>query len=168
MNIAQQNRAKTPGGQRRDAVIVFTVAGKAFAIPAGAVQEIRSTDSLAGEASALTHPELPWVRHRLERNGATCYVINAGACYRLPRSRPTLVLVLRDTRCAVLVDRIDRMDALSGIRALPRAFQGEERRWYLGLAVFDDRVVPMVNPNGFLSAEELARLDAAERSEIPA
>jgi chemotaxis signal transduction protein len=160
VNIAPHPRAKAPAPRRQEAVILFSVAGNLFAIPASSVHEIRSTDNLAGEAAALSHPEVPWVRHTLERSGTTYYVVNTGAFYRLPPSRPTLVLVLRNARCAVLVDRIERMDALSTIYALPRAFQGEERRWYLGLALFEERVVPMVNPHGYLSGDDLARLDA--------
>jgi chemotaxis signal transduction protein len=92
-----------------------------------------------------------------------------GAFFGLPRSRPSLVLLLRGARCALLVDRIERMDALSAIHALPRAFRGDERLWYLGLALFDDGVVPMLNPQGLLSREHLAQLDArAVAGAVPA
>jgi chemotaxis signal transduction protein len=164
MNIAHHHLAKMQAPRKQEAVILFSVAGNLFAIPASSVHEIRSTDNLAGETTALAHPEVSWVRHRLERGGTAYYVVNVGAFYRLPPTRPTLVLVLRNARCAALVDRIERMDALSIIYALPRAFQGEERRWYLGLALFEERVVPMVNPLGFLSREELARLDESHSS----
>ena len=139
---------------------MFEVAGVEMAIPAGAVHEIRSTDSLAGEAAMLEQKDFPWVRHTIERAGTTHYVVNVGGFFGLPRTRPSLVLVLRGVRCALLVDRIERMDALSAIHALPRAFQGDERRWYLGLALFDDGVVPMLNPCGLLTHEHLERLDA--------
>jgi len=141
-------------------VIVFEVAGRTLAIPAGDVLEIRSTDSLAGEATPFTPAEFPWVRHILEREGAPHYVVNLCALFRLARTRPTLVLFLRGGRAALLVDRIERMDAISWIFALPRAFRGEERNWYLGLALFEDRVVPMLNARGILRSEQLAQLDS--------
>jgi chemotaxis signal transduction protein len=160
MSAAPQHRAKPSAPPREEPVIVFEVAGTVMAIPAGAVHEIRSTDSLAGEATAFDQADFPGVRHTLERGGTTQYVVSLGAFFSLPRSRPSLVLVLRGVRCALLVDRIERMDALSSIFALPRAFQGAERRWYFGLALFEDGVVPMLNPEGLLTREDLERLDA--------
>ncbi|HUJ41745.1 MAG TPA: chemotaxis protein CheW [Candidatus Acidoferrales bacterium] len=162
MNGAAQNRppVRMPAPQKQEPVIVFAVSGVEFAIPAAAVHEIRSTDSLAGEAAMLEQPDFPWVRHSIERSGTVQYVVSMGTFFGLGRTRPSLVLVLRGVRCALLVDRIERMDALSSIQALPRAFRGQERRWYLGLALFADGVVPMVNPQGFLTAAHLERLDA--------
>ncbi len=160
MSRAAHSNGKAAAAARQEPVIVFVVAGTEFAIPAGAVHEIRSTDSLAGEAAMLEQADFPWVRHSIERGGTTQYVVSVGTYFGMPRSRPSLVLVLRGSRCALLVDRIERMDALSSIYALPRAFQGDERRWYLGLAMFEDGVVPMLNPQGLLTAEHLERLDA--------
>jgi chemotaxis signal transduction protein len=162
MTRAAQPTAKSAAPPRQEPVLVFVVAGTEIAIPAGAVDEIRSTDSLAGEAAVFEQADFPWVRHTIERSGTTQYVVSVGAFFGLPRSRPSLVLVLRGVRCALLVDRIERMDALSTIYALPRAFQGEERRWYLGLALFEDGVVPMLNPQGLLTREHLERLDARQ------
>jgi chemotaxis signal transduction protein len=156
---------------RQEPVIVFVVAGTEMAIPANAVHEIRSTDSLAGEAAVVQQAEIPWVRHTIERSGTTLYVVGVGAFFGLARTRPSLVLLLRGVRCALLVDRIERMDALSSIYALPQAFRGDERRWYLGLALFEDSVVPMLNPQGLLTQEHLAQLDArpaAVLSGVPA
>jgi len=162
MMRAPQIAAKAAGPARQEPVIVFVIAGMEMTIPANAVHEIRSTDSLAGEAAVFEQPDFPWVRHTIERSGTTQYVVSLGAFLGLPRSRPSLVLVLRGVRCALLVDRIERMDALSTIYALPSAFQGEERRWYLGLALFEDTVVPMLNPRGLLTREHLERLDARQ------
>jgi len=160
MNRAGHLQAKPAASQKQEPVIVFLAGRAQMAIPASALHEIRSTDSLAGEAAMLEQAEFPWVRHTIERSGTTHYVVNVGSFFGLPRTRPSLVLVLRGVRCALLVDRIERMDALSSIYALPRAFQGDERRWYLGLALFEDGVVPMLNPNGLLTREHLERLDA--------
>jgi chemotaxis signal transduction protein len=147
--------------RRPEAVILFWVANQMFAIAADAVQEIRSTDSLAGAANEIEHSELPKVRHILQRGRRTCYVVNAGMHFGLPITRPALVLILRQMRAAVLVDRIDRMTEIAAVYPLPHAFTGEERRWYRGLAYVDDSVIPVVQPAGFLTAQEFAQLDRA-------
>ncbi len=169
MNRAGQLQGKPAAAQRQEPVIVFVAGGAQMAIPAGALHEIRSTDSLAGEAAMLQRADFPWVRHTIERGGTTHYVVSVGSYFGLPRTRPSLVLVLRGVRCALLVDRIERMDALSSIYALPRAFQGDERQWYLGLALFEDGAVPMLNPHGLLTSEHLEKLDArAVAGAVPA
>ncbi|MGH9756845.1 MAG: hypothetical protein ACRD4M_03850 [Candidatus Acidiferrales bacterium] len=71
------------------------------------------------------------------------------------------MLILRQIRAAILVDGIERMAELSAVYALPHGFSGEERRWYRGLAYFEDHVIPVIQPSGFLSAGEFARLDRA-------
>jgi chemotaxis signal transduction protein len=157
---AQKTRAKSAATAHQEAVIVFVVSGMEFAIPANAVHEIRSTDSLSGEATVVEQPEIPWVRHTIERGGTAHYVVSASAFFGLARTRPSLVLLLRGVRYGLLVDRIERMDALSTICALPQAFRGDERTWYLGLALFEDGVVPMLNPQGLLTRAHLERLDA--------
>ena len=62
---------------------------------------------------------------------------------------------------AVLVDSIERMADVATIHPLPRGFQGQERKWYRGLTYLEDRVIPVINPGGFLTVEEFARLDQA-------
>jgi len=169
--LHSSGRARVSAAQKQEPVIVFVAGGKEMAIPAGAVHEIRSTDSLAGEAALLEQADFPWIRHTIERGGTTHYVVSVGSFFGLSRTRPSLVLVLRGVRCALLIDRIERMDSLSAIYALPRAFQGDERRWFLGLALFDDGAVPMLNPRGLLTTEQMERLDArltASLSGVPA
>ena len=144
-----------------EAVILFCVANQMFAIAAESVQEIRSTDSLAGAANEIDQQAVPKVRHILEWGRRTCYVVNAGVHFNLPVTRPTLVLILRRMRLAVLVDRIDRMTEIPAVYPLPQAFAGKECRWYRGLAYTDDSVIPVVEPSGFLSAEEFRVLDRA-------
>lgn len=158
MRIANPDRPKVRRALRSEPVILFAVASETFAIAASAVHEIRSTDSLAGAATAIAQPELKKVRHTLQRGQRTYYVVNAGVHFSLPPSRASLVLILRDARIAVLVDRIERIDQISALHALPRAFRGEERRWYRGLALLGERVIPVVNPSGFLSDNELTLL----------
>ena len=76
-------------------------------------------------------------------------------------TRPTLVLILRQIRVAVLVDSIERMATLLRVHPLPRGFEGDERKWYRGLTYLEDRVIPVINPGGFLTVEEFSRLDQA-------
>jgi len=60
-----------------------------------------------------------------------------------------------------LIDGIDKMTTMTRLQALPLSFCHEERQWYRGLTALDQTVVPVVKPEGFLSSEELALLDAA-------
>lgn len=160
MKIAAQDVVKARKARRPEAVILFTVANQLLAIAAEAVQEIRSTDSL-GSALEIEQQEIAKVRHTIERGHRTYYVVNACAHFGSRVVRPTLVLMLRQIRAAILVDKIERMAEISGLHALPRAFSGAERQWYRGLAYVDDQVIPVVNPLGFLTAEEFGRLDGA-------
>jgi len=164
MKLRTEPNVKPRRSYDTERVILFFVSGQMFAIRAEAVQEIRSTDSMAGAATEIETPELPKVRHAVERGHQTYYVVNACLHFHLPISRPALVLILRQLRVAVLVDRIDRMAEISAVYALPQAFAGEERRWYRGLAYLDDTVIPVIDPNGFISPEELAYLDQSRNA----
>jgi chemotaxis signal transduction protein len=161
MKIAAQEAGKSRRARRSEAMILFVIANRMFAISADSVQEIRSTDSLAGAANEIDNSGISKVRHTLERSHQTYYVVNAGAHFGLPVTRPTLVLILRRLRVAVLVDRIERMAEVAAVHSLPRAFEGDERRWYRGLTYLDDHVIPVIQPSGFLTAEEFQRLDLA-------
>jgi chemotaxis signal transduction protein len=147
-----------------EAAVLFVVANQMFAIAADAVQEIRSTDSLAGSANELDQLEVGKVRHTIDRGRRTYFVVNAGMHFGLPVTRPTLVLILRQMRVAVLIDRIERMAEISRIHPLPLSFVGDERRWYRGLAYLDDLVIPVIQPHGFLTAEEFRGLDLAAQA----
>ncbi len=153
--------------RRSETVILFFVAKQMFAIAADSVQEIRSTDSLSGAANEMEQSVVVKVRHTIERNRRTYFVVNAGTHFNLPATRPALLLILRELRVAVLVDRIERMAEIPTVYALPQAFSGPERRWYRGLAYIDDVVIPVIQPAGFLTPEEFRQLDhiesAAER-----
>lgn len=159
---------------RAEQVILFRVAGQFFAISSAAVQEIRSTDSLSGAAKDITQPELRKVRHVVHRGKRAIYVVHGGTMFDLPVSRAALVFLLRRGRAALLVDSIEKMTSITRLQALPLAFCREERAWYRGLAVLEEGVVPVLNPDGLLNGEELALLDAtiaaseAERSGDPA
>jgi chemotaxis signal transduction protein len=150
--------------RRSETAILFCVAKQTFAVAADSVQEIRSTDSLAGAANEIEAPQVQKVRHTLERLRRTYYVVNAGVHFGLPVTRPALVLILRQQRVAILVDRIERMAEISSIYPLPRVFTGDERRWYRGLAYLEDAIVPVIQPSGFLTTEEFERLDRAAKA----
>ncbi|HXN19161.1 MAG TPA: chemotaxis protein CheW [Candidatus Binatus sp.] len=160
MKIAAQDAVKARKARRPETVILFNVSNQLFAIAADSVQEIRSTDSL-GAALEIEQQEILKVRHTIERGHRTYYVVNACAHFGLRVVRPTLVLMLRQIRVAVLVDKIERMAEISGLHALPRAFLGAERQWYRGLAYLEDQVIPVVSPLGFLTSQEFQRLDGA-------
>jgi chemotaxis signal transduction protein len=161
MKIASQDKAKPKRGKSSEQVILFTAGHRTFAIAAESVQEIRSTDSLGGSAIEMEQAEVPKVKHLVERAGRNYFIVNACAHFGLRVTRPTLVLILRKIRAAVLVDSIERMEELTTVHALPKAFGGDERNWYRGLAYLEDTVVPVINPSGFLTTAEFARLDAA-------
>jgi chemotaxis signal transduction protein len=164
MRIASQESGKARRARRSETIILFSVAHQMFAISAESVQEIRSTDSLAGAANEIEQPAIAKVRHAMERAHKTYYIVNACVHFGLPITRPTLVLILRQLRVAVLVDKIERMAEISSVHALPRAFAGEERRWYRGLAYVEDHVIPVIHPAGFLTPEEFRLLDRATKA----
>jgi chemotaxis signal transduction protein len=164
MKIASQEAAKSRRGRRPEQVVLFSVSHQTFAIAAESVQELRSTDSLGGSANEIAHTGISKVRHTFERSHRTYYVVNAGVHFGLPVTRPTLVLILRQLRVAVLVDRIERMAEIPAVHALPLAFVGDERRWYRGLAYLDDHVIPVIEPTGFLRREEFQLLDRASKA----
>ena len=60
-----------------------------------------------------------------------------------------------------MVDGIDKMATMTRLQALPLAYCHEERTWYRGLTALDQNVIPVVNPEGFLTADEFALLDAS-------
>lgn len=161
MKFATTDAAKPRRARASEAVILFCIANQTFAIAADAVQEIRSTDSLGGTAIEIEQAEVPKVRHLVERARRTYYVVSGCAHFGLRVTRPTLVLILRQIRAAVLVDSIERMADVATIHPLPRGFEGDERKWYRGLTYLEDRVIPVINPGGFLTVEEFSRLDQA-------
>lgn len=161
MKFATSEGLKRRRARASEAVILFCIANQTFAIAADAVQEIRSTDSLGGAAIEIEQADVPKVRHLVERARRTYYVVSGCAHFGLRVTRPTLVLILRQIRAAVLVDSIERMADITKIHPLPRAFEGEERKWYRGLTYLEDRVIPVIHPGGFLTVEEFLRLDRA-------
>lgn len=146
-------------GRRPEQVIFFVLSGQTFAIAADAVKEIRSTDGLAGAATECESSEAPAVHHFVERALRPYYIVNGCEHFHLTVTRPSLALVLRQFRVALLVDSVERIGEIPAVYPLPLALSGEERIWYRGLAYVDDRITPVIQPAGFLSREQLDHLD---------
>ena len=151
---------KSPAG-RTEQIILFRVSGQIFAISSASVQEVRGVDSLSAVAKDIAEPGLDKVKHVVRRGENSVYVVNAAMHFGLPPAPPALVFVLRRTRTALLIDGIEKMTSMSRLQALPQAFCHEERGWYRGLTALEQSVVPVVKPEGFLTAEELFILDAS-------
>jgi chemotaxis signal transduction protein len=156
-------RAKTPA-PRAEQIILFRISGQLFAVSSASVQEVRGVDSLAGMAQEIPLSTIQKVRHSVRRGEGTLYVVNGGVHFGLRPSPASLVFFLRNTRIALLVDGIDRMSSMTHLQAMSQAFCHDERRWYRGLTALDQTVVPVVDPNGFLSLEELTMLEKAMES----
>ena len=155
--------SKTPA-LRTEQIILFRVSGQLFAVSSGSVQEVRSVDSLAGSAAEIIAPGLKKVRHIVRRGDKSLFVVNGALHFGLPVTTGLLVFVLRRTRTALLIDGIEKMTTMTRLQALPQAFCNEERAWYRGVTALEQNVVPVVNPEGFLTAEEIALLEEFQNS----
>ena len=147
---------------RTEQIILFRVSGQTFAISSASVQEVRSVDNIAGAARDLPDSTLRKVRHSIRRGDRTLYIVNAALHFGLQPQPASLVFFLRRTRTALLIDGIEKMTTMSRLQALSLAFQGEERHWYRGLTALDQSVIPVVQPEGFLSLAELTLLESAQ------
>ncbi|HKV64700.1 MAG TPA: chemotaxis protein CheW [Candidatus Acidoferrum sp.] len=152
---AKASSAKT------EQIILFRVSGQLFAVSSASVQEVRSVDSMSGAAIEISAPGIRKVRHVVRRGDRSLFIVNGAMHFGLHAAEGALLFVLRKTRTALLIDGIDKMTTMTRLQALPLSFCHEERYWYRGLTALDQTVVPVVNPEGFLSPEELALLDAA-------
>lgn len=149
-----------PHSARSEQVVLFRVAGQLFAVSSASVQEVRSVDSLAGVSTEINQPSIRKVRHVLHRGDKSLYVVNSALHFGFSAGPAGLVFVLRKTRTALLVESMERMATMTRLQALPLAYCQEERQWYRGLTALDQSVIPVVNPEGFLTSEEFALLDA--------
>ena len=145
---------------RTEQIILFRCSTQVFAISSASVQEVRSVDSLAGSPMEINEPTLPKVRHMFRRGEQNLYVVNGAVHFGLRTSPASLIFLMRRSRTALLIDGIEKMTTMSRLQALPAAFCNEERVWYRGLTVLDQNVIPVVSPDGFLTADELFLLDA--------
>jgi chemotaxis signal transduction protein len=150
---------------RTEQIILFRASNQIFAISSASVQEVRSVDSLASAAAEISEPSLKKVRHAIRRGARNLYVVNAALHFALRPTPAALIFLLRKSRVALLIDGIEKMTTMTQLQALPVAFCHEERTWYRGLTVLDQNVIPVVNPGGFLTDEEITLLDAATGSQ---
>lgn len=151
-----------PYQPRTEQIILFRVSGQTFAISSASVQEVRAVDNIAGMAQDLPDSTIRKVRHSIRRGDRTLYIVNSAIHFGLQPQPAALVFFLRRTRTALLVDGIEKMTTMSRLQALSLAFQGDERSWYRGLTSIDQTVIPVVQPEGFLSLEELTLLESAQ------
>lgn len=159
MNLSAKHRGHQP---RTEQIILFRVSGHVFAISSASVQEVRSVDNIAGMARELPDSPLPKVRHSVQRGDRTQYIVNGALHFGLPPQPASLLFFLRRTRTALLIDGIEKMTTMSRLQALSLAFQGDERFWYRGLTTIDQAVIPVIQPEGFLSLQELSLLESAQ------
>jgi chemotaxis signal transduction protein len=146
---------------RSEQIILFRSSNQLFAISSSSVQEVRSVDSLAGVATDLNQTDVRTVRHVLRKGERCIFVVNVALHFGLKPSPAALIFLLRKSRVALLLDGIEKMTTITRLQALPAAFCHEERRWYRGLTVLDQNVLPVVSPEGFLTSDELFLLDIA-------
>jgi len=158
MRLAAPGKASQAKSEQ---IILFRVSGQLFAISSAAVQEVRSADSMSGAAVEISAPGLRKVRHVVRRGDRSLFIVNGAMHFGLHAAEGALLFVLRKTRTALLIDGIEKMTSMTRLQSLPLCFCHEERQWYRGLTALDQTVVPVVHPEGFLSSEELALLDAA-------
>lgn len=162
-------RKKTRARSRAmEDVILFQISGIRFVISAKAVDEIRNLDGLEPyQPASFAQAKMSKVKHTLVRANKdpekVYFVVEAATHFHMTGAKPGRVLVMRDRESAVLVDGIERMAQISGVQALPRAFNGEEKSWYRGLAIVGEQVLPVVDPNTFLSKGEAAVLAAGAK-----
>ena len=161
-----RTESRRPISKRIEPAILFAIGKTKFAIAANAVDEIRNLDGLVSCSMSSACRNLRKVKFTFERNRKQYLVVDANLHFYTQPTRATRILVLRHSSIAVLVDSIDRMYELTAVRKLPQAFSGEERAWYRGLTVVHDELIPVINPQAFLSKAEVtvALTDLARRS----
>ncbi|MDT8070648.1 MAG: chemotaxis protein CheW [Terriglobia bacterium] len=168
MKISRQSRKHAP--RRGEAAILFAVGGFTFAAPATEVDEIRDLHGTESMESATEQSSVAKVVGTLERSGRTHYVVDGARHFRVSGSNPSRLMILRSQPIAVRVESIDRMAEIGKTLPLPKAFRGDERRWYRGLVLIGEQVVPVVHMASFLTPAEqvIAKATLARAKGVPA
>jgi chemotaxis signal transduction protein len=138
-------------------VILFTIGDNMFAIGAANVNEIQGLQEM--HAIGAQPRQFGKVRHTITREGHRYWVVDGNVHFGMMPTHSTRVLLLGSSPVALKVDGIVRMTEIPRVLPLPQAFHGEERNWYIGLALVDSTVVPVVNPEAFLSHYEMSALE---------
>lgn len=145
--------------------ILFSVRQFVFAIAASAVAEIQVPSQVGSPEKC----QCGAIISSLVRDGRRYWVVDANRHFQIARTQSKRILLFSEMPVALKVDSILRMTTLPKILPLPHAFHGDERNWYLGLAVLDEQAVPLVNPASLLVPEKLVELqshiDATVQSE---
>ncbi len=163
-----RNARKKPSHMRQGvSAILFAIGSFDFLIPAEDVDEIREMSGMTSVATATMRTSVAKIKNTVTKGMQTYFVVDGSQHFHMMPSRPTRLMLLRNQPVAVLVDTIDRMTEIVRVLPLPRAFSGPERDWYRGLAVLNDKVVPVVNGKAFLSAAEQVIAKAAVSSVLP-
>jgi chemotaxis signal transduction protein len=149
-----RNARRKPLPRPGEAAILFAIGEYSFLIAADEVEEIRDMQGMVSVATATMRTSVAKIKSTVEKAGLTYFVVDGSSHFQLMPSRPTRLMMLRNQSVAVTVESIDRMTEIGKVLPLPKAFTGPERLWYRGLAVTNDKVVPVVNGTAFLTAAE--------------
>jgi chemotaxis signal transduction protein len=153
--VNPRTEARKTRTRHAEAAILFAVGPYKFAIAASEVDEIRDMHGLAPVPLKDAPIALCKIRFLLRRERKSYHVVDASAHFHLKPSDPSRVMVLRGGLVALTADSIDRMTEITAIAPLPRAFQGEETKWFRGVALIENVVVPVVNSKTVLTNTEV-------------
>lgn len=118
-------------------VILFTAGGMRFAVEASEVEEIRDRE----ERAAI---------RRLKGAESIDFALRVG----LGAGILERFVVLKPGECSLGVTEVERMTTLPKVVPLPGLFRGEERRWYRGLLLLENEVVPLVRTEYWRTAAQ--------------
>ena len=160
MKLLRHARSK-PVVPQGDSAILFAIGEFSFLIAAHEVDEIREMHGLESVANATQRTSVAKIRNTVYKAGQMYFVIDGTQHFHLAPSKPTRLMLMRNQPVAVTVDSIDRMTEIDRVLPLPKAFTGPERTWYRGLAIHNDKVIPVVSGTAFLTAAEQVVATAA-------
>jgi chemotaxis signal transduction protein len=158
--VKPRNEVRKLRTRHAEAAILFAVGPYKFAIAASEVDEIRDMHGLT-PASLINGPmAVQKVRYLLRRERRSYHVVDASMHFHMLPSTASRIMVLRGGLVALTADNIDRMTDITVMAPLPLAFQGEETKWFRGVALIDNAVVPVVNSKTVLSNAEVEQARA--------
>lgn len=137
-----------------EAAILFAIGAFTFLIAAEEVDEIREMYGMESVSIITMRTSVAKVTNTIEKAKQTYYVVDGSQHFHMMPSKAARLMLLRNQTVAVTVDSIDRMTEIGRVLPLPKAFVGPERDWYRGLAIENDKVVPVVNGGAFLTDAE--------------
>jgi chemotaxis signal transduction protein len=145
---------KKPHARQAHAAILFGIGAFSFLIAAEEVDEIRDMAGLQSVSAATMGTSVAKIKSTFKKRGQPYLVVDGSLHFQMMPSKATRLMLLRNQPVAVTVDSIDRMTEIGRVLTLPKTFTGPERNWYRGLAIVNDKVIPIVNGKAFLSAAE--------------